>query len=257
MPLATTRCPVEVTERAPNRRLKLMGRPQLKRDPLDGGDVAVMTRISSALLLTCLAMGAQASHGQVRHLEQTLGSIKGPVANSAIDARIAQAATQYRRYAPVPRIALYDMAYPRDCAELRAMNGRAVLVVTAIAQDSTELPPPRLYLQAATKSTDLVRVAGVESRTAPEEVKTVFGAFRVDVLYLLPVAPSLGEGDLLLDFAAHRQGFRLTSWSGRLTPALASCPATPISASAPADAALWGLVRREYPDPSGSLAPRH
>lgn len=45
-----------------------------------------------------------------------------PYTNAALDARIREAAVQYRPYAPVLRVAFFDIAYPKDCAELVAMR---------------------------------------------------------------------------------------------------------------------------------------
>src|SRR5438094_611315 len=79
----------------------------------------------------------------------------GPVNNAALDGRLSQAAAQYRSYAPVPRIAFYDIAFPKDCGELAATDQQAVLVVTAVVQDSTELPPASIYLRSGSTDTKL------------------------------------------------------------------------------------------------------
>src|SRR3989475_10537485 len=100
------------------------------------------------------------------------------------------------------------------------MNDQTVLVVTAVAQDSTELPPASVYLRAGPGDTKLPRAAGVQSRGGSPDVKGTFGAFRVDVLYLLPVKQMLGEGDVLVDFAAHRRGLRRSHLSRQAPRAL-------------------------------------
>jgi len=222
--------------------------------------VSLITNWSLRSLLIAAGLGSIAllAAAQVtQHVEQNLGWANGPVSNTALDGRLSQAAAQYRSYAPVPRIAFYDIAFPKDCAELAAMNDQAVLVVTAVAQDSTELPPASVYLRAGPGDTKLPRAAGVQSRVISPDVKGTFGAFRVDVLYLLPVKQMLGEGDVLVDFAAHRQGFRLAHLSGQVPKPLAACPETRTPVQPPAGSVLWGLVRREYPDLSQAVAPAH
>src|SRR4029077_1242745 len=74
------------------------------------------------------------------HVEAALGWYAGPVSHGAIDAKLRAAALQYRQYAPIPRVAFYDIAYPADSAEAIGLRGNGVLVITAISQDSTELP---------------------------------------------------------------------------------------------------------------------
>ena len=209
-----------------------------------------------SLLAGGFVLAARLGKSQVTtHLEHKLEWSSGPVANAALDARIGQAAALYRNYAPVPRVAFFDIAYPRDCSELAGMNGHAVMIVTAVAQDSTELPPARTYFQTTAPGTELPRMAGVESHVGSAAVRGVFGPFRADAVYLLPITPSLGEGDLLLDFAAHRTGFRLARLSGQIPKSLATCGAAGTPGLPPPDSVLWALVRREYPDLVGSLVP--
>ncbi len=210
----------------------------------------------SSLLAMSLASIASVSTAQVTHREHNLGWANGAVTNTALDGRLSQAAMQYRSYAPVPRIAFYDIAFPKDCAEFASMSGHAVLVVTAVVQDSTELPA-RIYLGSGPAGTDLLRIGGVQSRVASADVRATFGQFRVDALYLLPSRPNVGARDVLMDFAAHRQGFRLAQLSGQVPKPLAACPEADTRSQLPADSVLWALVRREYPDLSRALVSAH
>src|SRR6266576_2542301 len=186
----------------------------------------------SSLLALSLASIAGVSTAQVTHREHYLGWANGAVTNTALDGRLSQAAMQYRSYAPVPRIAFYDIAFPKDCAEL---------------------PPARIYLGSGPAGTDLLRIGGVQSRVASADVRATFGRFRVDALYLLPSRPNVGARDVLMDFAAHRQGFRLAQLSGQVPKPLAACPEADTRSQLPSDSVLWALVRREYPDLSRAL----
>src|SRR2546430_13193684 len=89
------------------------------------------------------------------HVESDAGWSHGSVSNGALDARLASAARQYRNYAPVPRIAFFHLAYPKDSTEAAAMNGYAVLVVTAVRQDSTALPLLGVYARSITGVLDI------------------------------------------------------------------------------------------------------
>ncbi len=196
---------------------------------------------------------------QVVHVEHNQGWSSGSVSNAALDARLREAAVQYRRYAPVPRVAFFDVAYPRDCGEFVAMKGHGVIVVTAVAQDSTELPPSRVYAVTTGTQTSLSQVAAIDTRVAATDavVSATFGNFRHDGIYLLPVAASRAQADVLLDFAAHRVGFRLAHLSGQFPRALDSCSPLPPGSATPAPAVIWELVEREYSDLGRTLrAPR-
>src|SRR5947208_16576179 len=108
----------------------------------------------SSLLALSLASIAGVSTAQVTHREHYLGWANGAVTNTALDGRLSQAAKQYRSYAPVPRIAFYDIAFPKDCAELTSMSSHAALAATAAVQHSTQLPPQRIYLGTGPAGTD-------------------------------------------------------------------------------------------------------
>src|SRR6266568_2115164 len=194
----------------------------------------------------CIAFAALSSAARAQaplHLESDVGWSHGSVSNAALDARLAAAALQYRSYAPIPRIAFFDLAYPKDSAEAAAMNGYAVLVVTAVVQDSRELP----------------LVARIASWLPASDtiVRPTFGRFRLDACYLLPIAARASQGDLLVDFATHRQGFRLTHFAGDVPEPVRRLRFTGTSAEQPAASTVWAMVQREYPDLAAALVPRH
>jgi len=212
-------------------------------------------RVATLFVAAFTILRGELANAQVVHLERDLGSTKGAVSNAAIDGRIRDAAAKLRAYAPVPRIGLYDLAYPKDCTELDAMNGYGIVLITAVAQDSGELPPARAYVRSSRGNTQLSLLAEVQSRVAATDsvVRATFGPFRNDALYFFPVEARLTDSDLLLDFAAHRQQFRIAHLTPQLPQMLRSC--IKHSAQAPVDSIAWALAQREYPDLAGTLRP--
>src|SRR5947207_4567777 len=209
----------------------------------------------------CFAFAALSSPAWAQaalHLETDAGWSHGAVSNAALDARLAAAALQYRSYAPVPRIAFFDLAYPKDSTEAAAMNGYAVLVVTAVVQDSTELPLLRVYARSVGGDLDLPLVARVASWLPATDtvVRPTFGRFRLDASYLLPLTARTSQGDLLVDFAAHRQGFRLIHFAGDIPEPVRRLRFTGSSSQQPAAATVWAMVQREYPDLAAALVPK-
>ncbi len=212
--------------------------------------------------VVCIAFAALTSAARAQapvHLESDAGWSHGPVSNAALDARLAAAALQYRSYAPVPRIAFFDLAYPKDSTEAAAMNGYAVLVVTAVVQDSTELPLLHVYVRAINGDYELPLVARVASwlPTTDTIIRPTFGRFRLDASYLLPLAARTSQGDLLVDFATHRQGFRLIHFAGDVPEPVRRLRFIGSSAQQPAVATVWVMVQREYPDLAAALLPKH
>ena len=87
-----------------------------------------------AFTLLCGAVGVWPAAGQdVVHRESPVLWRRTPVTNSILDDRIRQAALEYRSYAPIPRVAFYDIAYPKDSLEFEALAGYAVMVLTAVS----------------------------------------------------------------------------------------------------------------------------
>jgi len=206
-------------------------------------------------VLVASALGNVSAQAQA-HIETPLGWARGAVSNSAVDARFAQGAAQYQSQAPIPRVALYDIAYPKDSVEALAMNGNAVLVVTAVVQDSSELPLRRVYFVSAEGLQELFLVSAVASHTADSTVRRTFGPFRLDAVYLLPLSVRATAGDLLTDFTAHRSSFRLTHFDGAAPPPLVRLGRQTTGGRPPGSAAVWTLLRREYPDLAAAL-PQH
>jgi hypothetical protein len=204
------------------------------------------------LFATVVASGALA---QQRHVQASLGWSRNPISNGALDQRIKDAATQYHAYAPIPRVAFYDIAYPSDSLEAASLNGYAVMVVTAVVQDSGELPLPRLYFRSASGDQQLSVYSRIGSRVVDTVIGATFGMFRVDALYLLPLAVRLQVGDLLVDFAAHRQAFALGHFDGDIPEQFQSLGPIEAPAHLPPDAAIAAIVRREYPDLAPAILP--
>src|SRR5437870_1183168 len=194
----------------------------------------------------------------VIHREVSQGWSRNPATDAGMTARLRDVATEYRQYAPIPRIAVYNIGYPSSSAEYEALNGYGAIVVTVVAQDSAELPLARLYFRsAAGVETELPVVVFSCGRLVPADsvVATTFGNNRCDALHFFPVQLATTQGDLLADFAVRRSGFRIEQFGGQTPPALVGFPIRQPS-GAPAGAAWMGFLTREFPAFSRLLSTR-
>src|SRR5213596_2825726 len=194
----------------------------------------------------------------VTHVEVKQGWSRNPATDAEMTDRLRGAASQYRRYAPIPRIALYNIGYPSSPAEYEALNGYGAIVVTVVAQDSAELPLARLYFRSASGAeTELPVVVYSCGRLAPADsvVATTFGNNRCDALHFFPVQLATTQGDLLADFAVRRSRFRIERFSGQVPAALIGFSIRQPS-GAPAGAAWMGFLTREFPAFSRLLSTR-
>jgi len=159
--------------------------------------------------------------------------------------RIESAATEYRQYAPVPRVAFFDITYPRDVQEYAALNGYGVLLVTVVTQDPAEVPLSRVLLRGAAGDHVFEVVSTLQSPVPEGSVRDVFGSHRFDALYLFPMHLRHREAQLVLDFRRNREGFVVGKFP--LAPVPVEFPQAAPSADEPPAAALTQLLRREVP----------
>jgi len=205
-------------------------------------------RITVWLLAAGLIPSVLPGQGVI-HREVSQGWSRNPATDAGMTARLRDVATEYRQYAPIPRIALYNIGYPSSAAEYEALNGNGAIVVTVVTQDSAEVPLTRLYFRsAAGVETELPVVVYSCGRVAPTDsvVLATFGRHRCDALHVFPVQLATTQGDLLADFAVRRRGFRLEQFSGERPAALAGLPIRP-PAGQPSGAAWTRFLVREFP----------
>lgn len=214
---------------------------------------AMITKLCWTLSASLLVFVITPVQGRESHREESLGWSSGPVSNSALDASLREAAVRYRANAPVPRYAFFDIACPRDSVEAAALNGYAILVVTALVQDKSEIPLRRIYFRSSNGDQQVRLHAAVASRITDSSIRATFGAFRYDAAYLLPLALRVMAGDLLLDFAAHRQEFRLARFTGDIPDPIRRLGPLSPPRGRPSKAAINNLIRREYPDLAKTL----
>jgi hypothetical protein len=172
-----------------------------------------------------------------------------PATPERMNQRIEEAAIKYQANAPIPRVVLYDIGYPYDDQEYAALDGHAIILITALAQEREELPLKRVYVLIDGKEIDLKplkMVLSEQSASSNIPAKT-FGAFRMDALYLLPVYLRMKPADLMVDFARNKTGFKIATFG---TPVSADVGKLNIKAPTgvgPSEKTLDEFIKREFP----------
>ncbi|MBS1792878.1 MAG: hypothetical protein JSS81_03430 [Acidobacteria bacterium] len=171
------------------------------------------------------------------------------VDNAYMNKQISDAAEQYKEYAPIPRIAFYDIGYPKDAAEFKELNGYGLLLVSALSQDRTELPLKKVYAMVDGRQIELRQIKQVLISVPAEESRTIktFGSYRMDALYLFPVYLRMRKAELLVDFAANRNGLKLAVFDDDTPEILKDLPKTEPAANKNSDEAINRFMKREYP----------
>jgi hypothetical protein len=168
-----------------------------------------------------------------------------PVSPAEMNQRVRSTALKFQQYGKVPRIGLYDMAHPADLPEYIDLAGNAVLLVTVVTQQQSELPLKSVYLEWRGQRIELKLIAAGFSNVTDKEVSQILGAYQLDALYLAPLFLGFDEADLMTDFAANRTGFKLGALSGSLLSAeeRAGVKLPP----EPNPEVLGRFIQREYP----------
>ena len=221
-----------------------------------------MSGLFAALLLAGCATGAGAPKpiaaspatarsggpGGAYQVSTVSRSGRQPTTDAVILARLEETAREVPAHARAARIALADVAYPVAQDELDALGGYAVILVTAVSHDSRELPIDRVEVRSGARVSKLIEVGSRKSLLADARLAEVFGQFRHDAIYLIPVWATqtnsnvtvfVGGGVYPLAVLA----FPLPSGEETLPPGLVFKG----DVRAPKPDALRAMVEREFP----------
>lgn len=186
---------------------------------------------------------------RIQTIHQEIPWSRAPVTPERMRLRIEEAAVKYQTYAPVPRIVLYDIGYPRDAGEYASLEGYAVILITALSQERGELPLRRVYLSADGKEVELklLKLVLSEQPANGDVTSKTFGPYRADALYLLPLQLRARPGDLLADFTSNRTGMKVADFAAPLPDDVQGFDLKPPAGAAPPPGVLEQFIRREYP----------
>lgn len=132
-----------------------------------------------------------------------------PTTEDEIISRLERTASSLPARTTLQRVSMADAAYPRTEAENIAMGGYALLLVTSVAHEATELPLARVVVQNAAGELPLQRAALRHSELADARLATILGSHRTDELYYLPVFLTRVQSVLAVDFAKNRSGLEV------------------------------------------------
>jgi hypothetical protein len=203
-----------------------------------------------AIAIVVLLLGACASAYNDIHVTGTRSWTRAPTVPEGMRQRVEESAVEFEQHAPVPRVGLFDIAFPSSEAEFRDTGGYGILLLTVLSQDHNELPPKRLYVTLGGNEYVLDLISSVSAHSEPSpSVARVLGENRWDALYSFPVYLMQDGAALSLDFAENRDGFTLGKFSTADRDALGydvlagQVPTGSSMHSAP----LMRMVAREYP----------
>jgi hypothetical protein len=175
---------------------------------------------------------------------------RGAVTDATILARLTEAAKGVQAGAVVPRVGLGDVAYPRSQAEMEAMGGFGVLLVTIVCSDPTELPMT-VELRTRSGARELPLVTSRSGELPDSGVWRVFGRLRHDAVYLMPVFLTRGEASVEVHLAKKQFTLTVVKFSPSEPDALSPDLRYDFRPRLPTMAALQRLIDEELPVMTG------
>ena len=165
-----------------------------------------------------------------------------------IDKRIEERAAEIQKIAPkgAARYVVYDIAWPATAEEYRALGRHAILFLSAVSQNTDELPLKQVYTRQGGKSLPLKQLSSKRRDVPPGSLThTMFGPYREDSFYLLSVGAVMQEWKLLADFAKNRNEFSISL--SQLNPPRFIQTDRTRNAGKLDPAALKTILEREFP----------
>ena len=174
---------------------------------------------------------------------------KKPATPQKLVQRIESAAVRAAVNGPVSHSVLYDIGYPEDLADYTALDGNAVLLLTAMSHHRDELPLKSVYVDSNGKRVELrlIRVVLSDQSEADSPSIKVFGPYRADSLYLLPMELRIAAGVLVVDFSKNHSGVQVAKFGSPLPPELVSLASHPRKGLFPSKENLEAFINKEFP----------
>ncbi len=186
---------------------------------------------------------------QLTHAGEVKFRINQPATPARMRQRIEKAAIDYAADAPISRIVFYDISFPGDEQEFAALDGNAVMLFTSLSQNRKELPLERVYVLYEGKKIELklleTVLAEMDSTNTPST--KVFGKFRADSLYLLPMSLYVKNADLHVDFRETKGIFKVGTLGTPLPDELNRLFSLKPSGAGPSQSALEAFIKSVYP----------
>ena len=213
--------------------------------------VAVLGLMSAVVALAAPAPNDPAKNAQKGPQDRV---ISGSLTPAELLGEIEKAAAKRQQEggAPSDRGRFYRFHAATEAGEFEALGRYAVMLLTVLSQKSEELPIKRVYIRADGKEVPVRLVSSWRSEVDASLLPAkMFGRFREDGFYLLPMGSLLRDGQVVIDLAANRTGWimmQLPSNGAKASRAATFAKTDPAPDAKPDLKALQAFVRKKFPD---------
>jgi hypothetical protein len=211
---------------------------------------AVLGLMSAAVALAAPAPSEPAKDVQKEPQDRVVSGSLTP-ADLLAEIEKAAAKRQQEGGAPNDRGRFYRFHAATEAGEFEALGRYAVMLLTVLSQKSEELPVKRVYIRADGKEVPVQPLSSWRSEVDATLLSAkIFGRFREDGFYLLPMGSLLRDGQVLIDLAANRTGWTmmaLPSNGAKASRAATFANTDPAPNAKPDLKALQAFVRKKFP----------
>jgi len=116
----------------------------------------------------------------------------------------------------IERYAESDLAFPYNLDELKKLNNCAIVIISGVTSDPSEIPFNRVYIRNRYGETNLKLLRRYNVPVDDEEVRKKIGEYRMDHVYLVPMYLLSEEGEIMIDWSRNRNDFGLTRIEGKI-----------------------------------------
>jgi hypothetical protein len=178
--------------------------------------------------------------------------LEGATTRESLNTRLETVAgLQQKRGVNAARAAVWTVAWPSGPDELSALGKFAILLVTTVSQTATELPLRSVYVRAGGRDIPLQKLHSWQSQVDSHlNAYSVLGHYREDGFYFLPAGAVMRNGEVLMDFAVNRVGYRVIQLPQELSPPqfFKTYPGIdPAPGAVPDKKTLKTFLEREFP----------
>lgn len=156
------------------------------------------------MLAYCFHVNGQ----EIQHISNFNSEVKNNSASTKLMTdRIREAALQYQQYAPVPRLAVFDLAFAAGLNEFKELNTFGILYIASMNQDKNEHPIKRVYFKTKNDEADLILLSSIAIPVTDSIIKNICGENRVDYYYFIPYFYTQLTGEIRIDWNINSKGF--------------------------------------------------
>ena len=148
--------------------------------------------------------------GQDSHI---LGDLiyRKPTSADSIENRLLDITNSYKKYLPLPRVAIFNIGYPKDVEEYNSLNGYCVLEIVCLSQKENELPIAGLRVITDKGIQEIALLFSIgKIQIDNQQISDSLGKYQHRFYYLIKYSTLHEIGTIVFDWNMTRKNFTIS-----------------------------------------------